>query len=362
MGGQQNYMLARCLAASEGLEVIASEFEGWEEFDAKQSFVTHRFSYPWLRPKIGVFRRILQLRCSADILNRVLKQKIYDIVETATIFPGAIVAQKLRKKYDFLLVSFALGDDILRPLNTWYSASIFRKTLRSVDLLVAISNFTKQILIEAGCPPERIVIIPPPINRELFGKQGNGSIIKAKLPPHDLIISTICRLTEKKGIDRVIKVMPNLRKKFPGLLYLVGGSGEDLSRLKMLARQYEVSDCVIFLGRVPEEELVDVYAACDVFVMPTRFDVAKGEVEGFGISYLEASSQGKPVIGPNTGGTGDALIEGVTGFRINVSNPEELEFRIAELLDDPKLRQRMGQAGKDFALKPTDWSPLFNLS
>lgn len=360
IGGIQNYMLSRSLAAPEGLEVIASKFGGWEEFDKRQNFVVHRFSYPWLHPKVGVFRRILQLWRSAQILNRVLKQKNFDVVETMPVFPGAVVAQRLRKRRNFLLVSFVAGDDMLRPLVTWYSARVFRKTLQSVDLFVAISNFTKQLLVKNSCREEQVIIIAPPIDRKRFGKMGNGVSIKATLPPHNLVLLTICRLVEKKGIDRVIEILPNLKKRFPGLIYLVGGSGEDLPRLKMLAHRCGVVDCVIFLGKVPDEKLVDTYASCDVFVMPTRFVPAKGEVEGFGISYLEASSQGKPVIGPNKGGTGDAIIHGLTGFRVDPNNIEELEFRIVQLLSDPTLRQKMGQAGRNFALKPTDWSPLLN--
>jgi phosphatidylinositol alpha-1,6-mannosyltransferase len=360
-GGLQNFMMARCLAASKGLEVIASKFEGDEAFDARQAFAIHRFAYPWLRPKMGVLRRSLQLWRSDRILREVLKQKRFDVVETATVFPGAVIAQRLRKRHDFVLVSFAAGDDILRPLSTWYSSAIIRNTLKSVDLVVAISQFSKQLLVDAGCLPERVVIINPPIDCERFGKLGDGGSVKAGLPPHDLILLTISRLVEKKSIDQIIEVMPRLLKRFPGLLYVVGGEGPDLPRLQALTIRHGVADRVVFLGLIPEEKLVDTYAACDVFVMPTRFDVARGEVEGFGISYLEASAQGRPVIGTNTGGTGDAIKEGVTGFRINPEDSEALESRLTELLGNPKLRQAMGEAGRNFALKPADWSPLLDL-
>ena len=113
---------------------------------------------------------------------------------------------------------------------------------------------------------------------------------------------------------------------------------------------------VHFAGRIATERLADLYAAADVFVMPTRVG-DDGSVEGFGIVFLEAGSQGVPVVGPRLGGSEDAIVDGETGFLVDADDPADIARRLLELLRDPALRRTMGAAGKRRAFEPTDWSP-----
>jgi glycosyltransferase involved in cell wall biosynthesis len=355
-------MYARCLAASDDVEVIAARTPGCNSFDSHQTdFSIHRFDYPWRKPPFGPLRRILQLQKAVGVLNRFLERHEYGVLEVSTPFPGALAAQILRRRYEFYLISYALGDDVLGPLNSWMTGRLFRLVLQGVDLFIAISRYTKQILLNAGVAASQVVIIRPSISRECFEAKRNGTRFESILPPHDLMLLTVSRLVEKKGIDQIIKLMPRLTAEFPELLYVVGGDGPDLPRLQRLAREYGVADSVVFLGHVQSKDLADLYAASDVFVMPTRTDAQTGSVEGFGIVFLEAGSQGVPVIGPRQSGSEDAIIEGVTGYLIDPYNPREIEMRITRLLSDPGLRGQLGAAGRERALQPSDWSPLLNL-
>lgn len=360
-GGIQNYMYARCRVKPKDLEVVAAKFPGYKEFDARQDFVVHRFNYPWKASTFGPLGRIFQLQRTISTLRRIFKRKQYDVLEVSTIFPGAVAALRLSQRRNFYLVSYAHGDDILHPMRTWYAKPLFRKALKNVDLFISNSRYTKRILINLGISSDKIVIIHPPLDQECFNKHGDVTWLKAKLPPHDLILLTICRLAEKKGIDQVIMLLSHLKKRFPRLLYVVGGEGRDLPRLKMLVRKYNVNDSVVFLGYVPSDKLVNVYAASDVFIMPTREVPNIGEVEGFGIVFLEAGSQGIPVIGPKQGGSADAIIDGISGYLVDPYDIKDIESRIVELLSNPCLRRKLGEAGKKRAFQSADWSPLFNL-
>lgn len=360
VGGQPSYMYARCLADPQAIEVIALYWEGSEAFDARQPFSVHRFEYfyrsvPWYFAPV---RRLIQLIQTAGILHKHLISGEFDILEVGTVYPGAIIAEILFPRRRFRLVAYALGDDILKPQKNWFTRLVFRRVSKGIDMFVAISNYTKDKLIKVGVPRDRIVLIPPPIDQEKFGQPGDPLIIRKRLAPHDLMLLTVCKLSEKKNVGQIIELMPSLLEKFPGLLYVVAGNGPDLPRLRSLAHGLGVEKRVQFLGYISEDELVHLYAAADVFVMVTKEDAVGNSVEGFGIVFLEAGSQGVPVIGPSKGGSTDAIADGISGFLVDPNDPVDIERRIVELLCNPSVRAKMGAEGKKLAFMKPDWSPL----
>jgi phosphatidylinositol alpha-1,6-mannosyltransferase len=156
----------------------------------------------------------------------------------------------------------------------------------------------------------------------------------------------------RKGHDRVIEAMPCILKSYPDARYVIAGTGSEATRLQRLANELGVGHAVIFLGRVPDDEILALYQAADVFVHPNR-ELPSGDVEGFGIVFLEANACGVPVIGGNSGGTPDAIQHEVTGYLVDPNDVDEIAHRILTLLGDPALRKRMGQAGREWAKKFT---------
>jgi phosphatidylinositol alpha-1,6-mannosyltransferase len=93
----------------------------------------------------------------------------------------------------------------------------------------------------------------------------------------------------------------------------------------------------------------------DVFAMPSRSRLFGLEVEGLGIVYLEASSCGLPVIGGASGGAPDAVIDGETGFVVDGNDLNVISTQIVKLLSDSKLRQKMGERGREWAIESWRW-------
>jgi phosphatidylinositol alpha-1,6-mannosyltransferase len=276
------------------------------------------------------------------------------------MFPGAVIAQVLPARRGVGLVCHALGDDINRPLRTAWAAGWFRRALLGVDRFVAISRYTQNRLVEAGVDAARIVRVRPPLDAVRFGVAGRGATWRSTWPQHSHVLLTLCQLTPKKGVDRVLEALPMLLGEVPGLLYVVAGDGPDRERLESLADRMGVRPRVCFAGRVAPERLADLYAAADVFVMPTRSGV-DGSVEGFGIVFLEAGSQGVPVVGPRVGGSADAIIDGETGFLVDANDSSDIAQALRLLLLDADVRRRLGEAGRRNAFVPTDWLPALNL-
>ncbi|MBB5692514.1 glycosyltransferase family 4 protein [Muricoccus pecuniae] len=157
------------------------------------------------------------------------------------------------------------------------------------------------------------------------------------------VLLTVARLEPRKGIDSVLRALPALAGRHPGLRYVVAGGGEDETRLRRLARELGVEERVRFLGRVVDRNLkAALYAGADLFAMPSRREGAS--VEGFGLVYLEAAWHGLPAVAGSDGGAAEAVLDGETGLVCDGADDGAVAAALARLLDDLPLRRRMGEA------------------
>jgi phosphatidylinositol alpha-1,6-mannosyltransferase len=145
----------------------------------------------------------------------------------------------------------------------------------------------------------------------------------------------------------MIEALPLVLEAFPKTTYLIVGEGPQGSHLRTLVKTLGLEDNVIFVGQVKEDELGAYYAACDVFAMVSRDIPEKGDVEGFGIVYLEANLFGKPVVAGRSGGVPDAVLNEQTGLLVNPHDPQEVASAIVRLLRDPELAERLGTNGRN---------------
>jgi phosphatidylinositol alpha-1,6-mannosyltransferase len=174
----------------------------------------------------------------------------------------------------------------------------------------------------------------------------------------DQVILSVGNLVARKGHDMVIRALPRLRLIVPEVTYLIVGQGSYRTQLENLARSLGIRDCVIFAEWVSAEDLPDIYALSDVFVMPSREQLEACDVEGFGLVFLEASACAKPVVGGRSGGIPDAISDGVTGLLVNPYEPEDIANALARLLTDNSLAIRLGQQGRFRVIKHFAWARI----
>jgi glycosyltransferase involved in cell wall biosynthesis len=116
-------------------------------------------------------------------------------------------------------------------------------------------------------------------------------------------------------------------------------------------------DRVAFLGFVSAEKLAELYRACDVYVHPAVFD-DRGDTEGLGVVLVEALANRCPVVASCVGGIVDVIRHEATGLLVTEKDEHALANAIVRLLDDPALAQRLGEAGRSFALEHFDWERI----
>jgi phosphatidylinositol alpha-1,6-mannosyltransferase len=264
---------------------------------------------------------------------------------------------RLRKWFGLPFVIYAHGNEVLNAMQK--GAHSLKVTLQAADRVLAVSQYTANLVQKLGIPPERIEIVHPGCDIKQFRPLSPSLDLKQKLlnrGPKEKVILTVGNLVPRKGHDMVIRALRRLREAVLEVTYLIVGEGPCRVALEKLTRQLGVHDRVVFAGRVPTEELPQIYAISDVFVMPSLERVDECDVEGFGIVFLEASACAKPVVGSRSGGIPDAVREGITGLLVNGEDPDEIAAALARILSDHDLAVRFGQQGREWISKNFGWS------
>jgi phosphatidylinositol alpha-1,6-mannosyltransferase len=160
------------------------------------------------------------------------------------------------------------------------------------------------------------------------------------------VLLTLSRIVERKGHDRVIEALPRVLREIPQTCYLIGGRGGYQRTLEARVNRLGLREQVCFAGYIPDDRLNDFYNLAEVYVMPCRELSDQGNVEGFGITFLEAGACGLPVIAGRSGGVEDAVVEGETGIVVDPWDVDAVAHAIVRLLKGPELAGKMGRAGR----------------
>jgi phosphatidylinositol alpha-1,6-mannosyltransferase len=168
------------------------------------------------------------------------------------------------------------------------------------------------------------------------------------------IMLTVARLVPHKGQDAAIRALSGLREEFPELRYVMVGEGHYEQRLRDLARELGVADRVVFAGLLAESDLPEAYATSTIYVGLSRIDRLVN-VEGFGISFLEAAASGIPSVAGDSGGVRSAVRDGETGIVVPPEDIPRITDAIASLLRDKSRRHAMSHAARSAVETHYNW-------
>ena len=343
IGGISRYLfdIATCLPASQ-LQVVALAMQGGETFDGQQSFAIHRVSTPTKRLAYHT-----QVKYAApSYLAHLMKQSKMDFLlcgqaHYSLLFPAWFFS-KLR---GIPMGVFTYGFDLTHPQKRSYR-TIFNALLRQAHTIFTISQTTTDIALSIGIPLSKICMLPPFIGKRSYSSTLTAEKVRTR---HGLLdkkcILTVGRLIERKGHDMVIKAMPAILKAQPQAHYLIVGRGPHESTLRALVTELGLTEHITFTGFVSDEELAAYYQAADLFTMISREIPEKGDIEGFGIVYLEANSFKLPVVAGRTGGVEDAVVHGKTGLLVDPYSCEQIASSITHLLQNQELAHQLGNYG-----------------
>jgi len=311
-GGIQNYsyLLAEYLSYQTKETVICS-------FDSKLTGYTDNLEIIKSKYTSQQFKKFTHNIFSIVIKQHLKKKFEYSLIAQYSLGSSCLW---LKKIFDVPYGVLAHGNEVFGNVSKNKIKNIILKRYRKIIFdnakhIFANSEYTANLVRKITQNPN-IIVIHPPIK-----------YIEKPIPTtnKNFILVSIGRIVERKGFQNVIYAIKEVIKSYPQLKYYIAGSGEYEKQLKELVVKLDLTNSVIFLGKITEEKKEELLRMCDLFAMPSYTISSQNSVEGFGIVYLEANSFGKFVIASKSGGIPDAIIDGETGILVPENDIESIK-------------------------------------
>ena len=289
--------------------------------------------------------------CQKLISNRKLSK-----VAFGAAAPLAMMARAMRSAGAQKVVALTHGHEVWWAKVPPFSFAI-RYMSKNIDAITYLGDYTRGEISKAlsEADASKLVQIAPGIDVDHFIPT-DSSNLRAELGLTDKsVIISVGRLVHRKGQDKLISALPEIKTSVPNVHLVLVGVGPHQDYLEKLALKLNVSDCVTFIGRINYAELPKYICLGDIFAMPSRSRFFGLEVEGLGIVYLEASACGLPVVGGKSGGAPDAVLVGETGMVVDGTNSSEIADACIELLNNPELCALMGANGRAWIIENWRW-------
>lgn len=289
-----------------------------------------------LRNQLGVFIQCLKFFRKCDA--------IHTFIEPYT--PGAALASKVLGIPLFITIA---GTYCVIPkaggLRGLVKRTIMKFMYRQAVFIATGSHRNIELIEEVMPLGKRWKFVPFGVDPEKFKKTR-----EYEKPKHPFIL-TVGAVKPRKGQDYTIKALALLKDEFPDLRYKIGGGYDPtypfIKEIKSLIENEGLEGRVEILGRVSDEDVLEFYSTCAVFVLAAQ--TVEGSFEGFPMVFYEAHSMGAPVISTYGFGSEYVIKNGENGFLVPQENVTELADAIRKIVGNPELREKMSRRGLEEA-------------
>ena len=221
--------------------------------------------------------------------------------------------------------------------------------LRRAHAILATSNFlaagTRRY---AGLRPDRVSVYAWGADLDQFQPVPRAASMPRCQAP--IVIGFVKHLEAKYGAEYLLRAIPAIRARHPGIRVVLLGGGSLRAPLEHLVGSLSIGDVVRFAGEVPHDQVPHHMAGMDIFVMPSVH-----ESETFGVAAVEAQAMGIPVVATRIGGIPEAVLENRSALLVPPRDPDALSRAVVRLIEDPALRRSMSEEGRRFVERRYDW-------
>ena len=301
--------------------------------------------------------RILFLLSLIQNVKRKIAEIDPDVVHAISAgYHYSLAAVFLRDKYPTVLTAYGITAKQIKyyreeykkiqKIRTYILSPIHiikeRYVLSKIPNIIVDSASIKNIV--SKWTKSKICVVPAGIEYDEIQKIQSQILLNEK--PDIFFVNNLKKI---KGVDILLKAIPIVIRLVPNLSVYIAGSGPQENELKNLVERSNLEKHVKFLGVISDEEKYQYYKACELVVVPSRWDCQPA-------ALFDAAASGKPVIASDMSNPG-IVEDGKTGVIFESENAEDLADKIVTLLKDEKLREEMGKAAKEKA-KQYDWSKV----
>jgi glycosyltransferase involved in cell wall biosynthesis len=312
--------------------------KGLEKYDG---FTVHKL---YAGPEVGIVPLI------PSLFPTLMKMK-FDIIHAhdfyhASSFYGAIASQAKRIPFVLTQHTEQLPSKVINAfLYLVNSYTLGRYVFFNSSKIIALGTVIKAHLVAMGADESEIEIIPNGVDTQLFSPDCEN-LLGTKWEISPPVVLFVGRLVEDKGVKYLLRAFSEVVEEIPDAKLVIVGKGPQEKELRKLQESLGLTQ-VFFLGKVETKFMPNIYAGCDVFVLPSVR-------EPFGNVVVEAMAAGKPVIGSYVGGMKDTIVHEVTGYHVQPRSSQQISKFLTRLLEDQSLRKRLGENARTRALKNYD--------
>ncbi len=349
-GGIQSFVHALALhLPPDRVTVYAPKWDGAREFDARQPFEVVRHPTSLMLPVPSVVRRA----------TAIARAQGTQAVIFGAAAPLGLITPALRRAGVERAVAITHGHEA-----GWAALPGARALLRRIgdetDVVTYLGEYFRVRLSGALSPAAaaRMTRLHPGVDAAHFSPDPEGGrAVRERYGlggPGRPVVVCVSRLVRRKGQDTLLQAWPRVQQEVRDAALLIVGGGPYSAHLHHQSQRSRLTHSVRFTGPVSAAELPAHYAAGNVFAMPCRTRRGGLDVEGLGIVYLEASAAGLPVLGGDSGGAPDAILDGESGYVVPGRDVGAVADRLIALLSDPATARAMGEKGRAWVER--DWS------
>lgn len=290
-------------------------------------------SWKWVHFKVVPF-----LFGTWRLLAQCIPKGQVDVVVFSSMVTAALAVplHRLLRRHGVVAAAIVHGQDITKP-SRLYQAFV-PHVFAALDVVMPVSDATGQACIERGLPPDRVAVVHNGVDLHRFDAAlsrlaSDGTRIsadRADLDDGSLLLCSVGRQVKRKGFAWFIRnVMPQLP---PHVHYWLCGDGPEHADITAAIEETGLQSRVRLLGRLDEDELIDLYRSSDLFIMPNI--PVPGDMEGFGIVMLEAGLTGVPTVAARLEGIREVVQPGENGYFVETQDAAGFVERISALDSD----------------------------
>ncbi len=354
-GGTEQYIydLGKRQAKKNNVSIVTSKYHSHKGFEEMEGMHVYRLNSIVLKNLPSIFPPPYSITPAfTHQIRKIIHDQKPDVINLHNRFCvdyyTLMMLKKVLKIPLFLTIHNPKPTGIssaVDALGAFYDRTGGKFIIKNSDHIIANSKWSQKVTL-SGESLRKSEVIYNGIDLDVYKP------VRSKLKENfnaDTVSLTVSRLVPQKGLTYLIQALQYVDHDYKAVIY---GKGPDGARLERLAKDLSVQKKVAFTGRtgfLDDSDMAKLYSGADFFVLPSLY-------EPFGIAFTSAMACETPCIGTRVGGVPEVL--GDTGLYCEPRNPADLADQINRMIEDKKLRSKLGKAARKRTAKLFDWEKI----